>query len=346
VIELIGKLRDSNPQVRLDAVRELRDIEDPRTVEPLISALKDTDTRIRMNAATALGRTGDPRVIGPLTEALSDSDASVRTNVVKAMDEIKAALASRREGNGVDSNGETALIRASESGDLVAVQALLSKGVDVNERANDGETALIAASWSGHLEVVHALLAKGADISAKTWKGETALDAATHRSNNLVIMALLGSGADCDATSRPLTHFPNGFVLLKCSKIDFSAPNWLTDLMNRQIMKHANVYYELENQNLPVTGLMGFRGQVAQFKASVSGFAVILQVTPGHSILEYADVSPNCIIHRMPNGKGVLTLVIGATEWLLPDFDLQQASGSKNYVYRGRVIEYKSSEVE
>jgi hypothetical protein len=95
VSQLISKLKDSDPQVRLDAIRELRDIEDTRTVEPLIASLTDANWKVRQIAATALGRTNDPRAVGPLTTASqSDSDPTVRYNATKALSKIKSSLSS------------------------------------------------------------------------------------------------------------------------------------------------------------------------------------------------------------------------------------------------------------
>jgi ankyrin repeat protein len=65
-----------------------------------------------------------------------------------------------------DNYGGTALIYAANHG-YEMVEALLTKGADVNAKANNGSTALMAAAQTGHIEIVEALLARGADVNAK-----------------------------------------------------------------------------------------------------------------------------------------------------------------------------------
>lgn len=52
---------------------------------------------------------------------------------------------------------------------------------DVNIKTTNGDTALIVASQKGHLDVVRVLLAAKADVDAKMNDGTTALNAAGER---------------------------------------------------------------------------------------------------------------------------------------------------------------------
>ncbi len=56
-------------------------------------------------------------------------------------------------------DGFTALISASEGGNLEVVQTLLAAGADVRAKTAFGETAAARASRKGHLEAVQALRA-------------------------------------------------------------------------------------------------------------------------------------------------------------------------------------------
>ena len=69
-----------------------------------------------------------------------------------------------------------ALLRAARAGNADTVKSLLaSPNVDVNGVDADGNTALIEAARFGHDDVVEALLIARADVSAKNKQGKTAL---------------------------------------------------------------------------------------------------------------------------------------------------------------------------
>jgi ankyrin repeat protein len=69
-----------------------------------------------------------------------------------------------------------ALLRAARLGNADTVKSLLaSPNVDVNGVDADGNTALIEAARFGHDDVVEALLIARADVNAKNKQGKTAL---------------------------------------------------------------------------------------------------------------------------------------------------------------------------
>ncbi|MDX2006642.1 MAG: ankyrin repeat domain-containing protein [Meiothermus sp.] len=61
------------------------------------------------------------------------------------------------------------------NGDLIAVQAVVQMGADVNHRDVVGDTPLIEAAWIGAPEIVGFLLAKGVGFFAVGSAGKTAL---------------------------------------------------------------------------------------------------------------------------------------------------------------------------
>ena len=69
-----------------------------------------------------------------------------------------------------------ALLRAARAGNADTVKSLLtSPNVDVNGVDADGNTALIEAARFGHDDVITALLVARADVNAKNKQGKTAL---------------------------------------------------------------------------------------------------------------------------------------------------------------------------
>jgi ankyrin repeat protein len=100
----------------------------------------------------------------------------------------------------LNNNDYTVLILASQKGHTEIVEALLAKGADVNAKANDGSTAFLWANVNGHTEIVKALLAKGVNVNEKARKnGMTALIAASQNGHTEIVEALLAKGADVNA---------------------------------------------------------------------------------------------------------------------------------------------------
>ena len=118
---------------------------------------------------------------------------------------------------GIDVNvrnidGETALIRAVENGNIDISKMLVEAGADVNVRNNDGNTALILASRTGKEAIVEMLLTDnsywdddgiyrivmvwGTDVNARNNDGETALIRAVENGNIDISKMLLDAGAD------------------------------------------------------------------------------------------------------------------------------------------------------
>ncbi|OUM61479.1 hypothetical protein PIROE2DRAFT_62487 [Piromyces sp. E2] len=75
-----------------------------------------------------------------------------------------------------DANGNNALIRAAEHGCFDVVEELLRKKININLVNNNKRTALMMAAENGHIRVVKLLIKKGAKITIKDNFDKTALD--------------------------------------------------------------------------------------------------------------------------------------------------------------------------
>jgi ankyrin repeat protein len=111
----------------------------------------------------------------------------------------------------LDENGATALLRASQSGDLVLMKLLLSRGADPKITTELGVTALQVAAgigwvegityeWSPKdtLEAVRTLLDLGLDPNAQANTGRVALHGAAHKGATAVVQLLVDRGARMD----------------------------------------------------------------------------------------------------------------------------------------------------
>jgi len=88
-----------------------------------------------------------------------------------------------------------ALLRAASAGNADTVRTLLtSPNVDVNGVDDQGNTALILAARFGHNEVVRALLLAQADRKVKNKEGKTALMLAAEGGHDETVAALTQAG--------------------------------------------------------------------------------------------------------------------------------------------------------
>jgi len=126
----VRKLKGDDPEERLEAIRTLGQIDDPKAIEALVTAASDPDMRVRIKAIdtlghmqakdatpllvqqlfmrdtdlgtkqrilASLGRIGDVRATGPIVDFLARNvDPSVRGNAIFALGDIRdpAALPS------------------------------------------------------------------------------------------------------------------------------------------------------------------------------------------------------------------------------------------------------------
>lgn len=94
---------------------------------------------------------------------------------------------------------------AAARGDVAAVQALLSRGIDPNARGHHGETALMAAAECGHAALAALLMDAGAEAELRSKAGTTALMYAALNGHAGVVRTLLTRGAKTDAGEGRLT---------------------------------------------------------------------------------------------------------------------------------------------
>ena len=89
------------------------------------------------------------------------------------------------------------LHEAARAGDLVAIEALLGAGAEVDAATEYGATALLFAAGQGHREAVRKLLAVGADPNVRdAFYDASPLTWAGYNGHVDVVLALLESGAD------------------------------------------------------------------------------------------------------------------------------------------------------
>lgn len=96
----------------------------------------------------------------------------------------------------------TDLWRVAETNDILALERILSTGVDVNACNEHGTTALMRAAYHGRLHMVKALIARGADPNAVRHDDFTPLTLAAFFGHKDVVRALVQAGAETNRVTR------------------------------------------------------------------------------------------------------------------------------------------------
>jgi uncharacterized protein len=95
-----------------------------------------------------------------------------------------------------DTEGNSALLRAVNTGDTFEVRRLVEAGAAVNTQNNSGVTPLMNAAGMGNKEAVELLIQKGADVNHRTSGNYTPLMQAALVGQMEMVRILLDAGAD------------------------------------------------------------------------------------------------------------------------------------------------------
>ncbi len=108
----------------------------------------------------------------------------------------EAAPAADASLNVRDHQGQTALLRAINTGQTDEARRIVDSGADINIGTEEGVTPLINAAGMGNVEVVRLLIEKGADVNKATNSNYTALMSASLNGHFEIVQVLLDAGAD------------------------------------------------------------------------------------------------------------------------------------------------------
>jgi glutaminase len=100
----------------------------------------------------------------------------------------------RRRRADLTAESVTALCWAASQGDLLGLQSLVARGIEINVADYDGRTALHLAASEGHLHVVEALIGLRAEISPVDRWGNSPLDDAMRGGHAAVVASLEAHG--------------------------------------------------------------------------------------------------------------------------------------------------------
>ncbi|KAI9125321.1 hypothetical protein K1719_003937 [Acacia pycnantha] len=134
------------------------------------------------------------------TKAGDDLHAAARSGDLNA---VQAILSTNPLAiNSRDKHSRTPLHLAAWSGQAEVVNYLCKHKADVGAAAMDDMGALHFAAQKGHLDIVRALVSAGASVKASTRKGMTALHYAAQGSHLELVKYLVKKGANLGAKTR------------------------------------------------------------------------------------------------------------------------------------------------
>ncbi len=137
--------------------------------------------------------------------------------------------------NQQDNQLDTALIKACRNGYKEIIELLIEKSISINEKGCEGWTPLMIASQNGYLEIVKILIEKGANIDDKNNYGITALIIALSNNRIEVAKKLINQGADIDFKTKD----NNSPLILACGE-------GLIESVELLINKGANLYFDID----------------------------------------------------------------------------------------------------
>ena len=117
-----------------------------------------------------------------------------------------------------DVNNSHSILNSARKGDIVRLQKCIDEGYDVNFQGSGGMTALMFASSSGHIKAVEYLINHEASLDIQSNDGYTALAISALRNHKEIVELLLNSGADKSIIIKDgldilsmIQPFPDGF---------------------------------------------------------------------------------------------------------------------------------------
>jgi ankyrin repeat protein len=115
------------------------------------------------------------------------------------LDTLERTLNAGVAATAVTPRGDSLLMLAAYHGRAEAVQVLLARGADPNQRDAKGQPPLAGVAFKGLIEIAELLVAGGADVNAASADGRTSLMLAAAFDRTRMVRWLLDRGASPDA---------------------------------------------------------------------------------------------------------------------------------------------------
>jgi len=211
---------------------------------------------------------------------------------------------------------DESLFSAAASGNVKALKATLSKGVDLESRDSSGFTPLILAAKNGRVEAARILIAAGASALTKSAKGSPPLGFAAETGNLEMIQLLVEHGAEIEAPgsngATPLTSAADrGHLAALNYFLDHGASIDLPGLKDSQKHLVTPLWIAVIRGRIDVVKVLLDRG--AQINKTTRNDNVVMEAAKysNPEMLRYL-ISRGANIHQLAGGAGGRTALLYA----------------------------------
>ncbi|XP_046544239.1 uncharacterized protein LOC124254447 [Haliotis rubra] len=183
------------------------------------------------------------------------------------------------------------MLQAASTGKTEAVEMLLNKGANINQKTSLGQTALLLSSVEGHISLANFLLEKGAGINITDTQGCSPLHSASAHGQLSIVQQLLERGANincCDSIGSTAIFYASlkGHLEIVQTLIDHGADITMSNTFGGQPLLAAcvNGHMAVIQSVLvkkPDLNHKDFNGKTCLHWASQRGFSEIVETLIG-----------------------------------------------------------------
>lgn len=176
------RLRDANPHVRQEAVKELVERADTFSLRLLLKALEDRDLTIRISAIEGLGNFRDPVIIEPLLKHLAERNLIVKIKTIEALGKVPSEMVTPalvEVLSDPDPRVKLVALRIfKESRDPLALSAIARLVLDHDEQVHNAANSVLQHYGSEAIAALSAMILGAGDGARRVVKLMSDIDRA------------------------------------------------------------------------------------------------------------------------------------------------------------------------
>ncbi|RDD41720.1 Transient receptor potential cation channel subfamily A member 1 [Trichoplax sp. H2] len=244
--------------------------------------------------------------------AISNNEGGTALHIAADVGSVVAAEACLKYGAEIEAQTYellTPLHVAAKNGNCEFAEYLMKKGAKVNSKDNEERTCLHYAALSNNISLTELMIQQGADIEARDIRGHTPLHLAVNKGCTPVIKKLVELGADITATDSDGRHC----VHYIAEQTDSSTIQAVLENGGKELVDHP------DNENLMPLRIAAMKGNLT---------ALYHLVRNGASI-DTLDEEGNTLLHIAAKGNNRDTIKQILAHTSMKDINTRNTSGQK-----------------